>query len=265
MSVTLLIAFLGATSPAHACSCVSPYGVVLPTDGPMPVRPAFLLRTSLLEEAEDVTLRVWTEDGSGAEVALTTEVHEAHRFVGHSTILQPVEPLEPGERYVLETGTKGGVEVSVAGETDAEPPGAIRLRDGKDDAYNSSGGGDCGDRRWVYYEIEPPSDPDLFLLEHEVTINDVTETWFEETFDDMDSVGFGTGDCSFLTELDRGDVVELRLRAVDTSGNRGPWSDWTETKINARMSLLPGCSTGAGTPAWSALLLAAALVVRRRR
>lgn len=261
----VLIALLGATSPAEACSCVSPYGIVAPTNGPVPVHPVFLLRSSTLEEAKKVTLRVWTDDGSGSEVALTTEVHEAHRFVAHSTIVQPVEPLEPGQRYVLETGRKGGVELSPEGEPDVEAPGAVRVFDANDSAYNAVGDGDCGDSRWVGYEIELPSDTDLLLVEHEVSIDGVTEAWFEDAYEGMDSTGFGTGSCGTLTELERGDVVEQRVRAMDTSGNRGPWSDWTEIKVNARMGLIPGCSTGSGTPAWSALLVAAALVVRRRR
>ena len=265
--MTVFLALWGATSPAYACSCVSPYGIVAPTNGPVSVQPVFLMRSWTVEQAENATLRVWTEDGSGTELALTTEIHPADRFVAHSTILQPVEPLEPGRRYVLETPKDVGyaVEVTPEGEADAEPPGSVRVLAATDDAYNAVGDGDCGDSRWVEYEIELPSDTDLFLLEHEVTIDDVTETWFEETYGDMDSVGFGTGSCGSLTELDRRDVVEQRVRAVDTSGNRGPWSDWSETKINARMSLVPGCSTRSGTPAWSALLVAAALVVRRRR
>ncbi len=265
--MTLIIGLLGATSPADACSCVSPYGVVAPNDGPTPVQPAFLLRSFDVAHAAGASLRVWTEDGSGAEVALATDVHPAHRFVAHSTILQPVDPLEPGQRYVFETTKDVGyaVEVVPEGEPDGEPPGSIRVLGVKDGAYNSTGGGDCGDRRWVDYEIELPTDADLFLTEHEVAINDVTETWFEEPYDDIVSTILGTGSCGSLNELDRGDIVEQRVRAVDTSGNRGPWTDWSETKINARMSLLPGCSTGTGTPAWSALLVAAALVVRRRR
>ena len=46
----------------------------------------------------------------------------------------------------------------------------------------------------------------------------MTEAWFEEAYDDMVLAWIGTGSCGNLTELDRGDLVEQRVRAVDTSG-----------------------------------------------
>jgi hypothetical protein len=193
VNVPVLLALLGAMSPADACSCVNPYGIVAPMNGPTSVQPVFLLQ-SPVGHAEEAILRVWTEDGSGAEVAMTTEVHPAHRFVVDSTILQPVDPLEPGGHYVLEAM---GIELDVLpeGVADGEPPGSVRVLGAEDGAYNGIGDGDCGDRRWLDYEIELPADTDLLLLEQEVAIDGATETWFEQTYDDMDSLGFGTGGC----------------------------------------------------------------------
>ena len=254
-----------ATSPALACSCATGLDDALPEDGAVGV--ALDAAPFLHFSSDPGTLRL-VDAATGADVPVTVdEVAQASHTVVR---LVPTAPLEPLHTYTIE-GDPGYGRVALplmftTGEAaDAVPPDAVTLGD-VEPISNTGGDSSCGP---ALYLIAKPrgATPDAYF-----------ETEVSWTGDFSDAVAFrsaergshvlGWGLCDeTVPELQTGDDVWVRSRAVDLSGNAGPWSDVAEVRgVGGGVFAKAGCASVGGAPvAGGALGLALLGLGLRRR
>lgn len=214
------IAWMLASSDALACSCVGGLDAVLPTDGATGVASDAV--PFLVFDAPSIaaTLR---DAASGDEVPTTPLVTTE----GEQSVVRlvPNAPLEPFHTYVID-GDAGYGEASfpvtfTTGEgPDDEVPGAVVLRDVRE-PRSFGDDSECGGDIFLIQTLA--GRPEDAFYETEVA-------WREDFSDPRVVSGaeaqlLGRAGCTeTLPELEVGDEVWLRARAVDLSGNVGPWT-----------------------------------------
>lgn len=246
-----------AAADALACLCRPGVVEVRPEDGATGV--ATDAAPFLVFNQAPGLLRL-LDEGTGAEVPVTIE----QSTEGEQSVVRvvPVAPLEPLHTYVVDGDAWYGLVRFPSAFTtgqgpDAEPPGPVALTDVGGGDFGDS---DCGYSLHLIPELgEAPAD-----AFYEAQIAWAADFSGAATVSraDRDDVFVGLAACNGTTvpELQRGDEVWLRARAVDLSGNVGPWSEPFHVERVRRVRRGPvgpgGCdSTGAHAVGLGALVL----------
>lgn len=244
----LHLAWLLSATPALACSCAEGLDELLPGDGATGV--ALDAAPFLRFSSRPGPIRLLDAD-TGEEVPVTVE----ETTEGTYTVVRlvPTAPLEPLHAYVIDGGADYGsvglpATFTTGEAADADVPGAVRL--GSVEEVRTSGNDNsCGDA--LYLITKPGGAPADAYYE--------TQLGWVDDFTDAVSVASAARDLQVLghamcgsavPELAHGDDVWLRVRAVDLSGNAGPWSDVTSVR-SVGGGPLGGCATTGGAPVGS--------------
>jgi hypothetical protein len=232
----------------------------LPCSPPL-VLPGFRFPTWEGEVPTNVVPRVVVDHGSDIEGLVLLEgetevpgtVTEDGNGLQRSWRFDPDAPLSPGAQVAFAHQPE---EVWQIGEAaDHEPPGEIELLDMVADRLSGFGFCSSGPGNIISVILsEAEDDSDLFYeIEVEREGGEVDPVLVERP-----SAEIGTAVYASSVELDRGETVWLRARAVDAAGNEGPWTEQEEIRTDRRAM----CATGPGGGA--ALWLIGAALLRRR-
>jgi hypothetical protein len=252
------IAWVLVSAEALGCSCLEGLDEVRPPDGAVGVATdaaPFLLYS---EAPGPVTL---LDAETGEEVPITVE-QTTH---GEAVVVRlvPNAPLEPQHGYVIDGGSDYGfvafpVTFTTGDGPDADPPGPVALRE-VDEAGSPSTGKDCGGTLFLIPKLgDAPED----------AVYEAQLAWTEGFSDaatasaaDRHRVLLGQTGCGAATvpELERGDEVWVRARAVDLSGNEGPWSDVVHVRSVGGGPLGAGCAAVPGGSVWPGVVGFAAI------
>ncbi|MCK6531184.1 Ig-like domain-containing protein [Myxococcota bacterium] len=261
--------------PAAACSCASGLMEVAPADGATGVATdaAPVLVYSAFVEPHGTVLR---DAATGAEVpAEIDDTMEGNSLVRR---IVPLGELEPGATYEIEGSDDYGtvplpVRFTTGDGPDATAPGPLVLVDvegafvpGTQAVPFGAVTNTCGDSLWLRPDFEAePSDPHA-RYEFEVSWDDDPAEVARVTDADREDPMIGWGICAAnVPALEAGDRIRVRARAVDLSGNEGPWSE--PVLVRSIPTDHCGCSSageargGAVASSW----LAALALGRRRR
>lgn len=262
LSVTLL-----PSRAADACSCVPPDARILPSETTLTVPSNTRIWVVGTQYCGAVTLA----DGQGSDVGLTYT-----NFDPDVRALTPAQELTVGARYTITCEAGQVTHFTVTDEADWRAPTTPLVEIGEHTSYESTGGGDCGDREYVELDVVHNGDM-LFLdiagraaqFETKLLQGELVEVVLN---DELVTVG-NTGDCG-RTNWDfyeQGDAIGTRVAAVDLAGNVSPWSAAQTVRMPTGGGFF-GCAVRNARSANASAPLAALglglfglLVLRRRR
>ncbi len=215
LTVTLL-----PSRAADACSCMPPDARILPSEDTLTVPSNTRIWVVAAQYCGAVTLV--DDRGSDVDLALAN-------FDPDVRALTPTDELIVGARYTVTCESGQVSHFTVTDEADLTTPATPLVEIGEHTSYESSGGGDCGDREYTKLEVVHNGDM-LFLdiagraaqFDTKLLQGELVEVVLN---DELVTVG-NTGDCG-RTNWDfyeQGDAVGTRVAAVDLAGNVSPWS-----------------------------------------
>jgi hypothetical protein len=260
----LLTSLLFGLSDAHACSCLWKLDV-FPSDGAIDVP---LDVTPVVSPTWGSVSPVLRDLVSGEVVP--TSIARTVQGDGELARLVPDVPLLPDHAYAVEDpqGTTTFTTGTTSDDTAPARPDLIAIGGG----YHPNEGSPCGESVFLQPEVRETSDDPDVVYEFEVSRAGSSEPPVSFVAITLAEAYLGHGPCGGTVHgLAEGDEVEVRVRAIDLSGNQGPWSDarsHTLLRIPWEGSESPGeeatgCRTVApagGLFGWVGLLLA----LRRR-
>ncbi len=259
---TVALSSLLVTPAALACSCMYGPSQALPngTDG-VATSASVLVEYNYVDSASEVDL-VFIEVDSGLEVPHTVEDTAQGDVLIRKLV--PDEPLSPDTDYAVYENWDNGSEpwhiaeftTGTEADTEAPPDSAIlKARSHRDRGSDAACGGG------VRMDIEIEAAEKGALYEIEVTREDGKLQTF--TFLTSEWLMLGHGGCtSNMPNLKASENVDLRIRALDVSGNAGTWSN----PIQNTHAVLSGCSSvGSAGMVSGWMTLIALLGIRRRQ
>jgi len=257
---TLAIASLAAAPSAIACSCAYGPTQAIPNgvDG-VSTSASVYVEYNYLDSASDIDLLLVNAD-TGEAVPHTVEDSPQGDVLIRK--LTPEAPLESNANYEVyeDWGDEDSdpwtlAEFTTGADADSAAPERteiLKARSHRDRAPSAACGGG------VRLEIEVTAPEDGVLYEIEVIRESGEEQVFTFLTDEWMMLGHG-GCTNNVDDLTAGENLSLRSRAIDVSGNAGPWSEFAESRR-------AGCSSvGDAGLASGWLTLLALLGLRRKR
>lgn len=261
--VTLLAggAALLAPPAARACSCAAGLSATLPTDGAtgIPTNAVPLLLYSLSgPDSADAGIR-------DAQTTAELDVSVEDETFGDVVLrrVRPLEDLAPGTSYTLWSAYEDAVTFTTGGAPDLGAPAGGDVLSSSSDYNAGQGPGwtdTCGERLYVDLYLGQGQDDHPVWYQVVVARDAGFASSVTLPFVGDENAAIGWGSCwTNLPDLDRGERLWLKSRAVDVSGNAGPWG----TTVSLKAASCTTGGDGRGTPL-SVLLVLGANALRRR-
>ena len=258
----LIAAALFSATPAAACSCWWGISDVFPADGDVdvPVNARVVVEFYGDDELTWALVDGQTGEPVPATVTLKTEEDRVHRIYTPDALLAPNHTYQ----IALVNDEGGGLDEATvhsrfttgsATDDDAPDVPTFTASDVSSDRRSNSSCGDSASNTWEFEGTEA-----ALIFELEVsTTEDFSASRTLLSHGTAASAGWG-GCLASWPELEFGERLFGRVRAIDAAGNTSAWSE----PLRPTGGVASGCSTtGSGpSPVW---LLGLALLGRRRR